>query len=113
MPVSVPVSVTNVLGPQVSTHQAERPQTRKGASKRSRCPDPFKAPDHPQSTSASLFFTTVGPGSGNPGFAEMPWLPQPAALASLSFRPPAEPWVSSLHPSAHAEPSPSWDRPLL
>ncbi|XP_048045584.1 zinc finger protein 541 isoform X3 [Megalobrama amblycephala] len=40
MPVSVPV--TNVLDPQASTHQAEMPQTRKGASKRSRCLDPLK-----------------------------------------------------------------------
>ncbi|CAM4535478.1 unnamed protein product [Leuciscus chuanchicus] len=42
MPVSVPVSVTHVLDPQASTHQAERSQTRKGASKRSRCLDPLK-----------------------------------------------------------------------
>ncbi|KAG1957521.1 zinc finger protein [Pimephales promelas] len=56
MPVSVPVSVTNVLDPQVSTHQAERPQTRKGVSKRSRCPDPLKhliipSPPLPRSSS--------------------------------------------------------------
>ncbi|XP_056313135.1 zinc finger protein 541 [Danio aesculapii] len=36
MPVSVPVSATNFLGPQASTHDAERPQTHKGASKRCR-----------------------------------------------------------------------------
>ncbi|KAI2664324.1 hypothetical protein H4Q32_002500 [Labeo rohita] len=36
MPVSVPVSVTNVLGPQASTHHAKKSQAHKGASKRSR-----------------------------------------------------------------------------
>ncbi|KAF4113504.1 uncharacterized protein znf541 isoform X2 [Onychostoma macrolepis] len=41
MPVSVPVSVTNVLGPQASTQQAKRSQTRKGASKRSCHLDPL------------------------------------------------------------------------
>ncbi|XP_016333732.1 zinc finger protein 541-like, partial [Sinocyclocheilus anshuiensis] len=41
MPVSVPVAVTNVLGPQASTHQAERSQTRKGAAKTSRRLDPL------------------------------------------------------------------------
>lgn len=35
MPVSVPVSATNFLGPQASTHDAERPRVHKGASKRS------------------------------------------------------------------------------
>ncbi|XP_016372786.1 zinc finger protein 541 [Sinocyclocheilus rhinocerous] len=41
MPVSVPVSATNVLGPQASTQQAKRSQTRKGASKRSCHLDPL------------------------------------------------------------------------
>ncbi|KAK7165368.1 hypothetical protein R3I94_003662 [Phoxinus phoxinus] len=56
MPVSVPVSVTNVLHPQASTHQAERSQTREGASKRSRRLDPLKhliipSPPPPRSSS--------------------------------------------------------------
>ncbi|XP_067293847.1 zinc finger protein 541 isoform X2 [Pseudorasbora parva] len=42
MPVSVPVSVANILDFQASTHEAERLQTRKGASKRSHCLDPLK-----------------------------------------------------------------------
>ncbi|KAL1274587.1 hypothetical protein QQF64_027401 [Cirrhinus molitorella] len=41
MPVSVPVSAANVLGPQTSMHQAMRSQGRKGASKRSCHLDPL------------------------------------------------------------------------
>ncbi|XP_026068550.1 uncharacterized protein LOC113050058 [Carassius auratus] len=41
MPVSVPVSVTNILGPQASTQQAKRSQTRKGASRSSCHLDPL------------------------------------------------------------------------
>uniref|UniRef100_A0A8C1ICP1 Zinc finger protein 541 n=1 Tax=Cyprinus carpio TaxID=7962 RepID=A0A8C1ICP1_CYPCA len=41
MPVSVPVSATNILGPQASTQEAKRSQTRKGASRRSCHLDPL------------------------------------------------------------------------
>ncbi|XP_043094667.1 uncharacterized protein znf541 isoform X2 [Puntigrus tetrazona] len=41
MPVSVPVSTTNVLGPQAHTQQAKKSQTHKGASKKCRHHDPL------------------------------------------------------------------------